>query len=1245
MKRELKQMKDTASVAMFRVIDFAKKWRSKQQPEIKMLPLTPRYIKEEHGVYLNIIEDALKTKGDTNYPIRNIALSGGYGAGKSSILEEIRRRHKKSVLLISLATLNYHNNATTFKNRKESTTNLIQKEIIKQIIYSEHPDKMPGSQYRRVSKARFGRMLYTAVLIAPVATTVFYLTGWTKSLSDLIPKDLMSNISTPYIPSALMLVIFFVLTILSLYLLHNRLHIDKLSAGNAAIALSSRSATYFDEYLDEIVYFFEISKKINIVIFEDIDRFNDDTIFETLRSLNTVLNAAKQLKSRNIRFIYAIRDSIFETSKNRNITPSLPTSQNPDSINNTVMELDNLEAEEANRTKFFDLIVPVVPFVTYVNARDLIDNSLKDINNQGVSTDLIDLLGRHIPDMRLIKNIRNEFIVFRDRVIKPNSLELTDDKLFAMIAYKNTRLADFERIRLGTSKVDSIYRVYRDIINYTNLKLNGEINGYKNELKLLTPKKGHGEVFGTKVIDDVSRNMRHMQGTNMSYRYQGSSISDSEMLTDDFWDKIATDKGSINISYRSPGYGIKSYELTFDELKGVVNDPLDADIWQKEQMQRIEGLIEEANKDLGILASADMKDLMEHSRFTYNERSLKDAVKEEFKSDLAIELVRNGYIDRNYTLYTSIFHGNRVSANATNFIMKNVDAHVIDISFQLNSADAQAVLRERPDVIYQKASYNISLLEYLLRKEPKNANHVIAQLISHGDDERDFIYSYLTLSNNKEKIIEALVVQWPGIFKMLLAKDTPLSDENRIRFMNVALQYAQGSINYTIDNDFRNYLEASYKDLEILTSTKTTANQVSTLSELLNKSGVEFDDLKPLSIAVRRAVVGIEAYKINRSNLLLALDNPSHSLSINDIKDTDDIVYNHTLDDVPAYLKTLDENNEAITSQDQFGTIITDILSSSEASLETIIKRTAPLCSIENISEVSDSMWQLLAKYHRFHIKFNNVSAYVNKYGIDENISSSLIETGSIAVSDDDDEEAKSVLAKILLESIDVLPAAKLRVDLVNSLELKNYMSDDSIPRESGELVGLLLEKDIAEDNRATFAHLDADDIDGLAFAISKSTEFVNFMTTTEVTPTNVGRIVNHILVPTNVKDVIIARYNEFTANADVEELYLVAAYALESNKQLELDMIQRLATNKINPQFVIKLLKQHLPTITLADIMPILTAFGGNYCKLIERNGLHPIFINDEAHQALAKRLIELGTASSITEKGANIKVNMHHL
>jgi hypothetical protein len=191
----------------------------------------------------------------------------------------------------------------------------------------------------------------------------------------------------------------------------------------------------------------------------------------------------------------------------------------------------------------------------------------------------------------------------------------------------------------------------------------------------------------------------------------------------------------------------------------------------------------------------------------------------------------------------------------------------------------------------------------------------------------------------------------------------------------------------------------------------------------------------------------------------------------------------------------------------------------------------------------------------------------------------------------------------------------------------------------------LLLEKDIAEDNRATFAHLDADDIDGLAFAISKSTEFVNFMTTTEVTPTNVGRIVNHILVPTNVKDVIIARYNEFTANADVEELYLVAAYALESNKQLELDMIQRLATNKINPQFVIKLLKQHLPTITLADIMPILTAFGGNYCKLIERNGLHPIFINDEAHQALAKRLIELGTASSITEKGANIKVNMHHL
>ena len=80
-----------------------------------------------------------------------------------------------------------------------------------------------------------------------------------------------------------------------------------------------------------------IIKAINIakykyIIFEDLDRYNNPEIFEKLRDLNITLNSALKQK---IKFIYAIRDEVFMGE---------------------------------NRTKFFDFIIPVVPYVSYENS-------------------------------------------------------------------------------------------------------------------------------------------------------------------------------------------------------------------------------------------------------------------------------------------------------------------------------------------------------------------------------------------------------------------------------------------------------------------------------------------------------------------------------------------------------------------------------------------------------------------------------------------------------------------------------------------------------------------------------------------------------------------------------------------------------------------------------------------------------------------------------------------------------------
>ncbi len=133
-----------------------------------------------------------------------------------------------------------------------------------------------------------------------------------------------------------------------------------MSAAGATIALGAQEVSYFDKYLDEIIYFFE-STTYDVVVFEDLDRFDDPHIFEALRELNTLLNTSHAARRRTFRFIYALKDSIFEGLGADTTGPD---------------DAASAEAVRANRTKFFDLVVPVVPFITHRTSRDLLTGLL-----------------------------------------------------------------------------------------------------------------------------------------------------------------------------------------------------------------------------------------------------------------------------------------------------------------------------------------------------------------------------------------------------------------------------------------------------------------------------------------------------------------------------------------------------------------------------------------------------------------------------------------------------------------------------------------------------------------------------------------------------------------------------------------------------------------------------------------------------------------------------------------------------
>lgn len=91
---------------------------------VGLLPLAPQFIDEQHGLYVRYMNDALTGADRDRY--RNIALTGTYGSGKSSILQSLS---SQKVISLSLSTLGDEPAGTDASGVVVSTTNRIQKEF------------------------------------------------------------------------------------------------------------------------------------------------------------------------------------------------------------------------------------------------------------------------------------------------------------------------------------------------------------------------------------------------------------------------------------------------------------------------------------------------------------------------------------------------------------------------------------------------------------------------------------------------------------------------------------------------------------------------------------------------------------------------------------------------------------------------------------------------------------------------------------------------------------------------------------------------------------------------------------------------------------------------------------------------------------------------------------------------------------------------------------------------------------
>lgn len=374
--------------------------RNKENKKCKnILPLYPQYF-GDNKIYVDRILEGLE---DNN--IFNIGVTGSYGSGKSSVLKGVYQNiNKKKYNKIVVSLANFINKNYDKEENKDSVDNELEIGILQQLIYNVSSRKIPLSRFNRIKD--IGEWPFILI-----CTFITYIVFWEK-----IKKFFESFIEI----NTIFYILTFIVMYLGIYIILKKFNINSLRFNGIELSKEKNSddESILNKYIDEIIYFFK-KTKYNVVVFEDIDRFGNINIFYKLREINKIINDNDEIKKRKrVIFIYAIRDDALK--------------------------------ESSDRTKFFDLIIPVIPVISSANANYKFIETLKEIGlDNVVSLNIIEELSYYVEDMRCLKNICSEFKIHYEQILKKaNRLDKNSvDSLFALMVYKNINHKDYEDMR------------------------------------------------------------------------------------------------------------------------------------------------------------------------------------------------------------------------------------------------------------------------------------------------------------------------------------------------------------------------------------------------------------------------------------------------------------------------------------------------------------------------------------------------------------------------------------------------------------------------------------------------------------------------------------------------------------------------------------------------------------------------------------------------------------------------------
>lgn len=489
-----------------------------------------------------------------------------------------------------------------------------------------------------------------------------------------------------------------------------------------------------NKHLDEIIYFFQ-STKYDLVIIEDLDRFNSSDIFVTLREINSLINSNSGVK-RKIRFLYALRDDIF-------------------------MNVD--------RTKFFEFIIPVIPIVNSSNSIDIMLEQARRLSLDGrLSRQFLRDVSRYLNDMRLINNIFNEYAVYLAILEGDGDSVLEKNKLLAVLIYKNVFPKDFEHLHLGQGNFANILKQKENFVAETE-------NIYKIEIKEIEGSIKQSEqqiaknlielrrIYAMALIEKLPIHTTHIKINGN--RTEINRLSESP----DFDQIINVDRISyvVNNAYEQY-HNIASFQSDVDNMRTFKQRSEEIQQRSAEFRTAKAEKLRELRTKLSALRSSKF-----HEIVRLNANKLNDMF-EVFgdNKELARFLVLEGYLDDTYYQYTSLFHAGRLSPNDNKYLIQirsYINPHP---NFPIDNA-REVVAEMRNEDFNQRYVLNVKIVDCLLGDEVIYASQIgrmFEYIAANFEDCEDFFKIYYAQGSEVPKLVGGLYSAWPSFVPTLLSK-------------------------------------------------------------------------------------------------------------------------------------------------------------------------------------------------------------------------------------------------------------------------------------------------------------------------------------------------------------------------------------------------------------------------------------------------------------------------------------------